>query len=154
MVDVTKKIADAANSEELDSSFEENILQAWIEQEKIPNTSANVVGNGTYPATSQLTNRIILNKEVKLDKYRIDCIAYWYKEEWRLIEVKQKSELGPSVLGDLLIKSKIFEEEFTVNPSRVKKVILSNEIPDEYRERIKQINVEYDTSIHLSELEK
>jgi hypothetical protein len=152
MPDPVKNIADDATSKELDSVIEKNILNKWIKQEKLPDTTANVVGQGTYPATSQLTKRIILNKEVRLDKYKIDCVAYWYKEEWRLIEVKQKSELGPSVLGDILIKSKIFKNEYVVNPSRVQKTILADEIPDKYRELIKQINVEHDTSIRLAEL--
>lgn len=151
-MDITKKIADAVNSKELDSPYEDNILERWVEQEKIPDTSVNVVGKGTYPATSQLTDRIILNKEVRLGSYRIDCIAYWYKSAWKLIEVKERSEIGPSVVGDLLVKSKIFENEFMVNPSRIEKIILSDEIYDEYYDLIEQINAEYDTSIQLAEL--
>lgn len=153
MVHITKKIADAVTSTELDSPFEDKILEEWVEQNKLPDTSANVVGQGTFPATSKLNDRVIINKEVQLDEYRIDSIIYWYKSKWKLIEVKQESEVGPSVVGDLLVKAEIFEQSFTVNPNQIEKIILSDRISNHYRHLIKQINVKYDTDIKLAEIE-
>ena len=153
MVHITKQIADSVVSKELDSPFEDKILEEWVEQNKISGTSVSTVGLGTYPAKTKLNDRVILNKEVKLDKYRIDCIIYWYQSKWKLVEVKQESELNPSVLGDILVKSELFEQIYTVNPNLVEKIILSDNIPRKYQGLVDQINTKYGTEIQLAELE-
>jgi hypothetical protein len=67
--------------------------------------------------------------------------------------VKQESEVGPSVVGDLLMKAEIFEQIFTVNPNQIEKIILSDRISKHYRHLIKQINAKYGTDIQLAEIE-
>lgn len=152
---LVKRVIDSQARDELDSETEDQILDEWVEQTNPTRTEPFDAGPGCYPAESRLDEQVVVSKEVNICGYRPDSIIRWPNQQpdgfWSVVEVKRAEELGPAVLGHLLVKSSLFQREFSVRAEQVEQVLLADNIPTEFRDTVEHIESQHGVNIRVAE---
>ncbi|OAQ51361.1 hypothetical protein HTG_17645 [Natrinema mahii] len=147
-----KRITNSSVREKLDSDAEDKILTKWVNKLAGDDFNVFTAGSQRYPAITQLDENFVVIKEVELDGYRIDAVVRSPDGTLGLVEVKQKSELTPSVVGHLLVKQAKFENLFTVNPTNIELILLADSVPSDYRSMMGETNQTHNLEIQIDSL--
>lgn len=150
---IVKRVADTASANGLDSDTEDDILEAWIENNKPEDVASFQPYEGRYPSTAnnRLQDYFLVYKEVELGGYRIDSIIRHPDDQWELIEVKTDTGVGLGVIGHILAKRAQFEDIFKVKPSKINMTVVVGGRVKSFQTAISKLNEQYGLDVEVDE---
>ncbi|MFC4406700.1 hypothetical protein [Haloarchaeobius iranensis] len=90
---------------------EDEIFEMWVDAAG-PDRNVFRSDEETFPPVSRLADFVVVYKEVDIGGYRVDAVLRHPNGAWELIEVKRDGKVGLSVLGHLIGKRVLFEDQF------------------------------------------
>ena len=123
---------------------EDEIFERWV-------STADLDGDvfrsdeKTFPPVSRLADFVVVYKEVDVGGYRVDAVLRHPNGAWELIEVKRGGNVGLSVLGHLVGKNILFEDQFRVGDP-VSCTVLSESIPSRFEDVLDKVAASYDVT--------
>lgn len=123
---------------------EDEIFEKWVDAADL-NGDVFRSDAETFPPESRLADFVVVYKEVDIGGYRVDAVLRHPNGAWELIEVKRAGNVGLSVLGHLVGKKVLFEDQFMLG-GPVSCSVLTESIPSRFEDVLDKIAASYDVA--------